>query len=318
MSNALQPKNQTAIQAIGSFSAEDVQIMHQMFGADLTPEQFRFFVRASDAMGLNPFYGHVTPVVYKGKLSIQIQAEGYVYKGRQVEGYQGHDVQLVHENDTFKARKVIDIGPDGKQRDTWQIVEHEVGFPRGRIIGGYAIAYREGFRPFVVLMDVEEVEHMKKGFNAHMWNSGFFPDMFKKHMLKRAYKGQFGIDLNDQDFQPVGGDIPAYEPQRRDITEEANAAAAEQKQQEPPQQAQPEDGDAKYEELRKQMNAKFKELGITGKDAKAAYIAEKGVVKGETPTVAELTKLLKLMDLDIAKKAAQATDDDDLLAGFEP
>ncbi|CRF28899.1 Uncharacterised protein [Mycobacterium tuberculosis] len=66
-------------------------------------------------------------------------------------------------------------------------------------------------------------------------------------------------------------------------------------------------------ELRAQMNAKFKQLGITGKEAKAAYIAEKGVVKGETPTMQELTKLLKLMDVDIANKTAQAADDDDLL-----
>ncbi len=310
----IQPKNQTAIQAIGGFSAEDVQIMHQMFGADLTPEQFRFFVRAADAMGLNPFYGHCNPVVYKGKLSIQIQVEGYVYKGRQVEGYQGHDVQLVHENDEFKARKI----KDENGRDVWEIVTHEVGFPRGKIIGGYAIAYREGFRPFVVLMDVEEVEHMKKGFNAHMWSGGFFPDMFKKHMLKRAYKGQFGIDLNDDDFERMqaGGidSITSYQPERKDITEEVNAAAAEQ--QEPPKQ-DPEAADAKYDELRKQMNAKFKELGISGKEAKAAYIAEKGVVKGETPTLQELTKLIKLMDIDIANRAAQAADDDDLLGGFE-
>jgi|GEM_PF-783154 len=315
----IQPKNQTAVQAIGSFSSEDVQIMHQMFGAELTPEQFRFFVRASDAMGLNPFYGHVTPIVYKGKLSIQIQAEGYVFKGRQVEGYQGHDVQLVHENDDFKARRY----KDDQGRDNWEIVTHEVGFPRGRIIGGYAIAYREGFRPFVVLMDVEEVEHMKKGLNAHMWNGGFFPDMFKKHMLKRAYKGQFGIDLNDQDFQPAATEIPAYEPQRRDITAEVNASAANTPSDIPETTEQreglaPEETEAqKIEALRKEMTAKFRQLGIIGKEARAEYIAKTGVVKGETPTVAELTKLLKLMDVDIAKKTALASDDDDLLDGVE-
>jgi recombination protein RecT len=166
------------------------------------------------------------------------------------------------------------------------------------------------------------VQHLiksEKGAQARMWRE-YLDDMIVKHAIKRAFKRQFGIEVAEDEYGTAAAEIPAYEPQRRDITEEANAVAG-QRQPEPQQDrpsrvAPPYDDDATKETaLRQEMNAKFKQLGISGKDAKAAYIAEKGVVKGETPTLQELTKLVKLMDIDIAKRAAQASDDDDLLGG---
>lgn len=301
----------TAIQ-LREYSAEELQVIQQTLAKGTTPQQFQLFMKTAQYAGLNPFLNHIYCIVYgqgqNATMSIQISVEGIVYLAKQHPDYRGFDVQLIHENDDFQA---------GKDSDgAWVIKRHEVGFPRGKVVGGYAIAFREGFKPYTVLMDVEEVQHNLTGTNANLWKK-YFNDMFKKHMLKRAIKGQFGIEIAEDDVSVSGSEIPAYEPQRRDITAEANAVAAEQKQQEPPQQTQPEDGDAKYEELRKQMNAKFKALGITGKEAKAEYIASKNVVKGETPTLQELTKLLKLMDVDIAKRTAQAADDDDLLGGFE-
>jgi recombination protein RecT len=308
----------TAIQ-LREYSTEELQVIQQTIAKGTTPQQFQLFMKTAQYAGLNPFLNHIYCIVYgqgqNATMSIQISVEGIVYLAKQHPDYRGYDVQLVHENDEFKARKI----KHENDHDSWEIVTHEVGFPRGKVIGCYAIAYREGFRPFVVLMDIEEVQHNLTGRNAGTWKT-YFNDMFKKHVLKRAIKGQFGIEIAEDEVPISGADhIPAYQsPERKDITAEANAVAeAEQAQKD--QQAAKDGEAAKMEELRKQMNAKFKQLGISGKEAKAAYIAEKGVVKGDTPTMQELIALIKIMDMDIAKRAEQtaAHDDDDLLLGGE-
>jgi len=317
----------TAIQ-LREYSAEELQVIQNTIARGTTPQQFQLFIKTAQYAGLNPFLNHIYCIVYgqgqNATMSIQISVEGIVYLAKQHPDYKGYDAQLVHENDEFRARKIV----HENGQDSWEITTHEISFPRGKVIGCYAIAYREGFRPFVVLMDVEEVQHNLTGPNSGIWKK-YFNDMFKKHVLKRAIKGQFGIEIAEDEVQAGGVDtVPSYEPQRRDITAEVNAAAANTPPDVPDisttteqregfeRQLTPEEIEAqKMDALRKQMNAKFKELGITGKEAKAAYIAEKGVVKGETPTLQELTKLVKLMDIDIAKRAAEAADDDDLLGG---
>lgn len=307
----------TAIQ-LREYSAEELQVIQNTIARGTTPQQFQLFIKTAQYAGLNPFLNHIHCIIYgqgqDARMSIQISVEGIVYLAKQHPDYRGYDVQTVHENDEFRARKIV----HENGQDSWEIVTHEVSFPRGKVIGCYAIAYREGFRPFVVLMDIEEVQHNLTGANGGTWKK-YFNDMFKKHVLKRAIKGQFGIEIAEDEVPVSGADhITAYEPQRRDVTHEATALPTGERPAEPEQPEQPaNDEAAKIAELKKQMNEKFRELGITGKEAKAAYIAEKGVVKGETPTLQELIKLVKLMDIDIAKKAAQAADDDDLLGGFE-
>ncbi|MDT2248027.1 hypothetical protein P7H16_15330 [Paenibacillus larvae] len=58
------------------------------------------------------------------------------------------------------------------------------------------------------------------------------------------------------------------------------------------------------------MKEKFKKLGITTKEEKEAYLSEHFKMKGDKPTVQELTGLLKMMDLHIQEK--QSADEDAL------
>lgn len=306
----------TAIQ-LREYSPEEIQVIQQTIAKGTTPAQFQLFMKTAQYAGLNPFLNHIYCIVYgqgqNATMSIQISVEGIVYLAKQHPDYRGYDVQTVHENDEFRARRT----KHENGQDSWEILTHEVGFPRGKVIGCYAAAYREGFRPFVVLMDVEEVQHNLTGPNGATWKK-YFNDMFKKHVLKRAIKGQFGIDIAEDEVPAGGADgVPVYE--RRDITDEAIVTDPQPAPQQLPQEehATQQDEAAKMAELRKQMNEKFRELGITGKAAKAAYIEEKGIIKGDVPTVQELTKLLKFMDIDIAKKHSQDAYDDDLLGGFE-
>ncbi|TYA10958.1 recombinase RecT [Paenibacillus faecis] len=291
---------------IGNWSIEDIETMKQTLAAGTTDSQFQLFLRTAHASGLNPFLNHIYAIVYQGKMSLQIGIEGIAYLAKQHEGYRGYDAQIVCENDTFKAKKsTVYNEKTGEREDEWIIVDHEIGFPRGKIVGAYAIAYRDGFPPFTVLMDWSEVEHFLNSQIPNqktMWTK-YTADMFKKHVAKRALKGQFGIDISEDDIPGAGSILPESEPQRRDITAEVNAAA----QKEEPKHETPADDADELKKCREKMKENFSKLGITTPEGIEEYIANHGKIKGEKPTLAEYKALLKVMDLHIAEK--QAADD---------
>jgi recombination protein RecT len=303
--------NQTQIQAIGNFSVDDLQTMKHTLAVGATDAQFNLFVRTATASGLNPFLNHIYCIVYGGKMSIQVSVEGIVYLAKRVEGYQGIDTQLVHENDDFEAS----ITEDG----SWRIDSHKIKFPRGKVIAAYAIAYREGFRPYTVFMDVDEVQHHLTGNNATNWKK-YFNDFFKKTVTKRAAKGQFGIEISE-DETPDGGGVPAYEPQRRDITAEVNEAVTKEDtpsaEVEPkhPETSPEDDETAKRREINGKIKAGLAQLEITDPAAIEEYMKNNMRVKeGQSPTLAQRKALLKVIELEIEQhKADAAADDEDLL-----
>lgn len=211
---AVQEKRKADVKAIynekfvGNFTRKELDTLRATIARGTTDEEFGLFIQTCVNTGLNPFLNHIHCMVYEGKngrqLSIQISSEGIMYLARKSKGFKGVDAQMVHENDDFS----IDLA-------TKKIIKHEIGFPRGRIIGAYAIARHEEFEDKILLMDAQEVEHMKRGKNAHMWNT-WFADMFKKHILKRVAKEQYGIDVTEDEIQSSPID-------RIDVTPEQNA-----------------------------------------------------------------------------------------------
>lgn len=297
----------TQLQAVGNFSTEEIQVMQQTLAVGTTPAQFNLFVRTAAASGLNPFLNHIYCIVYGGKMSIQVSVEGIVFLAKRVEGYQGIDTQLVHENDEFEAY----MDKDGK----WVIGEHRIKFPRGKVIAGYSVAYREGFKPFTVFMEVDEVQHNLSGTNAALWKK-YFNDMFKKHMTKRSAKGQFGIEIAEDDTPAVGSadNIPAYEPlQRRDISSEVEVTEAKKQQPiEPEEEDEATKLQKQMQKSRSDMKKKFEQLGISDPAQMAAYIEQHAKPKGDKPTLAEIAGLLKIMDMHIEEKQQLAASADEL------
>jgi recombination protein RecT len=299
---------------VGNWSVEDIQTMKETLAAGTTDAQFQLFLRTAHASGLNPFLNHIYAIVYQGKMSLQIGIEGVAYLAKQHEGYSGYDAQVVCENDAFKAKKsTVYNEKTGEREDEWTIVEHEIGFPRGKIIGAYAIAYRKGFPPFTVLMDWSEVEHFLNSpipNQKTMWTK-YTADMFKKHVAKRALKGQFGIDINEDEVPGNGSTLTESEPQRRDITAEANAATAATKTPPPaePENAANPDDEAELKKCKVQMKKNFVALGITTPEAMQEYTDQYGKFKSETPTLEEVKALLKVMDLHIAEKRQAEQDE---------
>lgn len=308
---------ETQLQAIGEFSPADIETMRHTLAKDANPEQFALFIRTAAASGLNPFLNHIYCIVYGGKLSIQISVEGIVYLAKRVEGYQGIDTQLVHDNDVFKARKTKD--EDG--RDVWEIVDHEIQFPRGKVIGCYSIAYRAGFRPVTEFMEVDEVQHHLTGNNSGNWKK-YFNDFFKKTVTKRAAKRQFGIEVSEDEAPANGPELPQQQGERRDITPDVTnsepakqeTTRARQQRQQPaaesnvnPDQA----AELALKRKRAELSANFVKLGKATKEAREEYIKEK--LNGATLTDKNIDQLLRITAMDIQEQE----DIDGALEGLE-
>lgn len=275
----------------GGITEQDIITIRETIAKDCNESQFKLFMGIAKSLDANPILGEIHPTVYQGKLTPQYGIDLFVRKAKETEGYRGYDVQLVHENDTFKMHQ--ERADDGRYYAV--IDEHSWGFPRGKVIGGYAMAYKEGIPPFTVTMDVEEVDHYKRsaiGMQKTMWTNNF-NDMFKKHMLKRALKAAFGLKIDETDFKN-DSEFSSYEPVRRDITAEVvesspevnkNASSSDEEQQ-----------------VREKIKEAFKALGIKGKQAQAEYMRSRMNQKGDKPTLQELTGLLKIMELEIEEQ----------------
>lgn len=182
--------------AFGELTEQDIVTIRETIGKECNESQFKLFMAIAKSSGANPVHNEIYPAVRGGQLTIQFGIDYYVRKSKETDGYYGYDVQLVHENDVFKMHQEKD--EDG--RYFMVIDEHSFQFPRGKVAGGYVFAYREGFKPFTVIMDAEEVEHYKRsniGMQKTMWNNNF-NDMFKKHMVRRALKAAFNLNEEEE------------------------------------------------------------------------------------------------------------------------
>jgi recombination protein RecT len=282
--------------AFGELTQQDVVTIRETIGKDCNESQFKLFMAISKSAGANPILNEIYPTVRQNQLTVQFGIDCYVRKAKQTEGYKGYDVQLVHENDEFKMHQ--EKAEDG--RYFMVIDEHSFGFPRGKVIGGYAFAYKEGLKPFSVIMEVEEVDHFKRsqiGMQKTMWTN-YFNDMFKKHMVRRALKAAFNLNFDDESVESQGSDgIPEYQPQqRKDITPNQDVIDS------PPQEQQQDDEASKIKKVRSEISKKFKTLGIP-KDQQKEYMAVN--VPKFKGSLADLVGLSQLLDMQIEMEEVQ-------------
>lgn len=282
-----------------AFKPEVLQVIRNSIAPTASDQEFLLFAHKAASYGLDPFKNEIFFIKYGNTARIQFAAEAYLSKAREQEGFQPPDTQMVCENDEFKVAK-------NSETKELEVVTHEIGFPRGEIIGAYSISYREGQRPVTVIMDRAEIEHMFKGQNKDNWVK-WTADMFGKHVQQRALKKQYGLEFGDEDIpQRAGNAVPEYKPQeRKDIT------PTQQVIDKPKAPVRNEETDA-IDEAKTELNAKFKRLGITGKQAKSDYIKTNAPdIKGD-PTLPQLLGLLELMDMHIEMQDAKRSDEDEL------
>jgi len=285
-----------------AFAPAVLEVIRTSIAPTANDQEFLLFAHKAASYGLDPFKNEIFFIKYGNTARIQFAAEAYLSKAREQEGFMPPDTQMVHENDDFRIEK----NPDTKELE---VVEHSIGFPRGKIIGAYSIAYREGSRPVTVIMDIEEVAHMFTGQNKDNWNK-WTSDMFGKHVQQRALKKQYGLEFEDETIThgDQSSNIPDYKTQeRKDITPNQEIIDA-------PQTTKPEPTEEENEikKLRSKITAKLKQLGVVGKENVAKYIATNVPNMSDKPTIAEYTGLLELIEMNIDMKEMQAANDDSL------
>lgn len=275
-----------------AFQPAVLEVIRNSIAPTANDQEFLLFAHKAAAYGLDPFKNEIFFIKYGSQARIQFAAEAYLSKAREQEGFIAPDTQMVHENDEFK----IAMNKETKQME---VVQHEIGFPRGKIIGAYSIAYREGYPPVTVIMDIDEVSHMFTGQNKDNWNK-WTSDMFGKHVQQRALKKQYGLSFEDVTI--TSNDVPQPVTQtRKDIT-------PNQEQLEPPVE-QP--VLTRADELRKEINARLKKLGIKTKKAVQEYLDKNAPnIDPATATEAEMIGLIELLDLNIEMLATQQSNDD--------
>jgi recombination protein RecT len=281
-----------------AFAPAVLEVIRTSIAPTATDTEFLLFVHKAASYGLDPFKNEIFFIKYGHQARIQFAAEAYLSKAREQEGFQAPDTQMVHENDEFKMAR----NPETKELE---VITHEIGFPRGKIIGAYCVAYREGYRPVTVVMDVEEIAHMFTGQNKDNWNK-WTADMFGKHVQQRALKRQYGLEFEDETISngELDSGIPEYKPQsRKDITPNQEVINA-------PQQPEQPQEDPQVTAAKAEMKAKFKKLGITTKKGMQDYIAQNAPNIGEHPSLSDLVGLNNLLDMHIDMNESQATDGD--------
>ncbi|USK91521.1 RecT family recombinase [Rossellomorea marisflavi] len=193
------------------FSEKELEVVVNSIAKGATKEELALFIQICKQNNLNPFKNHIYFIKYGNQMSIQVSVEGIQYLAQQREDYKGVTVQLIHENDDFE------IGVDPETQEL-KIEKHSIKIPRGKVAAAYAIAKREGYPDKVVVIEADEVEHLRTK-SGSQWKT-YYNDMFKKHALKRALKLQFGIDVDDATGAQEDN-IDAYQPrERKDITPE--------------------------------------------------------------------------------------------------
>lgn len=282
-----------------AFPIEVLEVIRTSLCPTASDPEFLLFAHKAASYRLDPFKNEIFFIKYGNQARIQFAAEAYLSKAREKEGFQPPDTQMVCANDDFRMVK----NPETKEME---VATHEIGFPRGNIIGAYSIAYRDGYRPVTVIMDRSEIEHMFTGQNKDNWNK-WTTDMFGKHVEQRALKKQYGLEIGDEDFErpPVENAAP-YE--RKDVT------PPDAEQPATPQQPdkQEDESQARMKALKAQVKANYKKLGLIDKESMGQHAQKFCKVRGAEPTEAELKAYLKIMDMQIQEKQAAEQANDDL------
>lgn len=285
-----------------AFKPAVIEVMKNTLAPTANPQEFVLFAHKAASYGLDPFKNEIFFIKYGNTARIQFAAEAYLSKAREKEGFEPPNTQMVHENDEFKASM-------NTETEELEVAQHDIGFPRGKIIGAYSIAHRKGYKSVTVIMDVDEISHMFTGQNKANWNN-WTSDMFGKHVQQRALKRQYGLEFDDETITQNGSDtgVPEYEPkERKDITPNQEVIDTPDKNEtkETPNEA---------DDLRAEINTKFKQLGITTQKAANEYLKEHAPdVNPKTATGQEMIGLIELLDMNIDLKEAQQQNDDEPL-----
>ncbi|MNW41742.1 recombination and repair protein RecT [compost metagenome] len=263
--------------------------------------------------GLSPAKTQCYFIVYGNKLQLNRSYFGTQTVLKRLSRVEDIWANVIYQGDVFDYEV-----SGGRER----LLKHETGFENrdNDILGTYAIVKTADGDEILTVMTKKELEaSWSQSKTSQSVHKKFPQEMAKRTVINRAAKAYINtsddsdmlIDAinrsteNEYDNERI--DItPEAEPERRNITAEADAKSATKEE---PKTEPPADDAAEIKKCRAEMKRKFSTLGITTPDGMDDYIRNNGKVKGEKPTLPEYKALLKVMDLHIAEKQQAEQDE---------
>lgn len=173
--------------ALTGFQSEMIGVLHKTVAKGTTMSELGYFLAVCKSIGLNPLNKEIW--CYKdsvGNLLVFTGRDGFLVKGQQHPRYNGLRSSEVCENDDFE----LDIANNS--------IRHKFGtVDRGKVIGGYAIAFLKGGEPTIEWANIKDFDKER-----NTWLK-FQSDMIKKVAECHALKKAFGISLlvSEYDFE---------------------------------------------------------------------------------------------------------------------
>lgn len=157
------------------FSSGEIQALKNTVAKDATDDEFTVLMRLATTYGLDPFRKEIWCIKRKKEdpALIMTSRDGYLKIAKCDPGFDGLQAFVVKEGDEFN----IDAGTG--------TVTHSFKFPRGKIIGAWAVAHHKGRRPVSCFVEFAEYNN-----GSPVWQkypSAMIQKVAEAFVLKRQY-----------------------------------------------------------------------------------------------------------------------------------
>lgn len=172
-------KEVKSIATFQGYNRDEIALIKNTIAKGATDDELRMFLYLAKQYGLDPFKKEIFFIKFRNKngkdtVTMQTSRDGYLKIAMQDSGYAGLQSFVVCEGDTFK----INAGSE--------VVTHEFGAKRGKIMGAWAIAYHKTRRPFICFVPYNEyVDTSKESWIKYP--SAMIQKVAEAFVLKRQF-----------------------------------------------------------------------------------------------------------------------------------
>ncbi len=185
--------------AASTFSPGMVQMLVKSKVPNNTaPAVVHAWLEMAAALGLNPLANEIWLANMGGTVTPLVGRDGYMKKAKEDPAFISCEGQAVYEGDVFEPEL---LGPE----EGWRVV-HKPKFPRGKLLGGYAMLLRRGFAPAFFFADIND--YGESG-NAWKYRDSMIVKCAISYLLRVTYNVS-GPAPYDEMVLNAGGPEPAF------------------------------------------------------------------------------------------------------------
>lgn len=163
---------------------------------EATSTEVAMFLAVAHRYGLDPFAKEIWLAKDHGRLIILTGKDSILKVARRDPGYSGHVSGAVYEKDTFKVVR------EGDRVD----MQHEQGLPRGKLLGAYSVARKEGHPDQVIMREIGDYAHLVQ--KKDNWKQ-YTEDMIVSRVVTAAHRLLYNISGMYTQEEVDSGDVDA-------------------------------------------------------------------------------------------------------------